>query len=559
MYTNAELVQALTIASTYAECVNFPAQHPRNTYTFTVNANTVGEGICGVQAKLADPGYFFFNTAQDYLYKTTGVFLYEVASVTIDQAGYGFTGTPVVVFEGETDGTPAAATASVVGGRLASVTVTDPGSGYRLPPRVTVYGGGGEGVQLSPVMNFLARDTLADCVEYHLHASTMQHERLGVQQVSVEASVLNQEPNTGMTNWTFAGQNAQHRDVLLVTTNQARFKESPVARGAMVSMLGRDWICIRSASHDEVVTAGSAGGNGNVGPGQFVLIPADYSRLDPANPYTGADATTSTVTLQPLSATRSLWPNLGFAKDVLDDIMSVARASATFGDPGPNEDQSTLILGVQTANPHILQQGETAEVVLYPPPVIKDAVGFPSDQDFKINAQATYVDDFTINVTLTDSSEARRVRMPAFNGDAFLSTRITVTLRNAHRTDRYGTTLTKATHNMSPGFPAFYSPQYSSSAYISLERVQAILVKVLIDDTRFPFATQHFLTSSAQGTTDVMGIVKVEDFETLGDRLVTHGSKVSRFRIALVDRFGQPHDMGANEHRLVFECMCQTT
>ena len=555
LYTNTELTQALTNASVFAECVNFPAQHPRNTYTFTVNTNAIGEAICGVQAKLTDPDYFFFGTAQDVITKTSGVLLFEVQAIEVVSPGYGFTDTPFVVIEGDTDGAPATATANLVDGRVATITITDPGSGYRRPPKVFVYGGGGDGVELRPVMNFLARDTLADCVEYHIHASVLDHDDVTIAQVPIEESVLDQSPNTGKTNWTFAGQNAQHAQVLLVTSDVTRFRNAPIARGAIVSLLGKDWICIRSASHTDVITAGSAGGNGNVGPGQFVLIPADYSRLDADNPYTAQ----TNLRVRPLSAhAQSLWGNLGFDRDILDDIMAISRASATFGAPGADETQSTLTLGIQTSNPHIVQPGETVEVVIYPPPQLKETIGFPENEDFKMNAQAEFVDEFTLDVAITESSEARRLPMPAFNGNAFISTQIKAQVRNAYRTDRFGNTLTKATHNMSPGFPAFYSPQFSSSSYISLERVQAILVQVFIDDRRLPFAAQRFLTSTANGTQDVMGLVKVEDFETLGDRAVTHPSNVRRLRIALVDRFGRPHDMGANEHRLIFECQCDT-
>lgn len=66
----------------------------------------------------------------------------EVASVTVDAGGSGYTSAPAVTFGGA-GGTGAAATATISGGAVTSIVVTAEGSGYTGSPTVGFTGGGG--------------------------------------------------------------------------------------------------------------------------------------------------------------------------------------------------------------------------------------------------------------------------------------------------------------------------------------------------------------------------------------------------------------------------------
>jgi hypothetical protein len=68
----------------------------------------------------------------------------QVTGISIQAAGgSGYTSAPTVALTG--DGTGATATATVSGGKISGFTVTNPGSGYTLPPTVVLNGGGGAG------------------------------------------------------------------------------------------------------------------------------------------------------------------------------------------------------------------------------------------------------------------------------------------------------------------------------------------------------------------------------------------------------------------------------
>jgi FtsP/CotA-like multicopper oxidase with cupredoxin domain len=72
----------------------------------------------------------------------------SVSSVTVTNGGAAYTTAPTVVFTnapGDTTGTGAAATATVINGAVTAVTVNLGGSGYTLPPLVSFTGGGGGG------------------------------------------------------------------------------------------------------------------------------------------------------------------------------------------------------------------------------------------------------------------------------------------------------------------------------------------------------------------------------------------------------------------------------
>ena len=67
-----------------------------------------------------------------------------VASVTVTNGGSGYTSEPTVVFTGG-GGTGATATASVNGGVVSTITLTNGGSGYISAPTVSFTGSGGTG------------------------------------------------------------------------------------------------------------------------------------------------------------------------------------------------------------------------------------------------------------------------------------------------------------------------------------------------------------------------------------------------------------------------------
>jgi hypothetical protein len=74
-----------------------------------------------------------------------------VASVQVTNGGSGYTSVPSVKFEGG-GGRRAAATAVLTSQVVTSINVTDPGFGYLTPPKATVEGGGGTGAVLATTL-----------------------------------------------------------------------------------------------------------------------------------------------------------------------------------------------------------------------------------------------------------------------------------------------------------------------------------------------------------------------------------------------------------------------
>ena len=62
-----------------------------------------------------------------------------MASVTITNPGTGYTSAPTVAFSAPQNagGTTATGVATITGGVVTGVTITNPGSGYTAPPTVT--------------------------------------------------------------------------------------------------------------------------------------------------------------------------------------------------------------------------------------------------------------------------------------------------------------------------------------------------------------------------------------------------------------------------------------
>jgi hypothetical protein len=78
-----------------------------------------------------------------------------VSSITIDNAGSGYTSVPTVTISGG-GGTGATATATIFNGSIQTITVTNIGANYDTVPTVTVTGGGGTGASLTAVLSFAA-------------------------------------------------------------------------------------------------------------------------------------------------------------------------------------------------------------------------------------------------------------------------------------------------------------------------------------------------------------------------------------------------------------------
>ena len=74
-----------------------------------------------------------------------------VGSVTVTNAGAGYTTVPTVAFSGG-GGTGAAATATIAGGRVSGITVTNQGANYTSAPTVAITGGGGAGATGTAVL-----------------------------------------------------------------------------------------------------------------------------------------------------------------------------------------------------------------------------------------------------------------------------------------------------------------------------------------------------------------------------------------------------------------------
>lgn len=76
-----------------------------------------------------------------------------IASITVTNGGSGYTGTPAVVITGP--GTGATATANMVGNAVSTITVNTPGSKYDNSTLITFTGGGGTLAAATPVINCL--------------------------------------------------------------------------------------------------------------------------------------------------------------------------------------------------------------------------------------------------------------------------------------------------------------------------------------------------------------------------------------------------------------------
>jgi len=93
--------------------------------------------------------------------------IYKVNAINIQNGGSGFTSTPTVTISPpDQDGRPAtvgSVSLTFFPGKglvISSVTIADPGYGYRVPPTVTVTGGGGTGANLTAELALVETDFL---------------------------------------------------------------------------------------------------------------------------------------------------------------------------------------------------------------------------------------------------------------------------------------------------------------------------------------------------------------------------------------------------------------
>lgn len=121
-------------------------------YVLSLNANgtvagmsvTAANGLSGGIGYTSSPTVTFSGGGGSDAAGTAVIMGGRLASVTVTNSGSGYTSAPTVTFSGG-GGTGAAGAATVVGGQVVSVTVTSRGSGYTSPPTVSFSGGGGAG------------------------------------------------------------------------------------------------------------------------------------------------------------------------------------------------------------------------------------------------------------------------------------------------------------------------------------------------------------------------------------------------------------------------------
>lgn len=148
-----------------------------------VNDTYVGRLIDSINSKLSRKLKYLFEPKRGYVKKvyrtnsnTVAIFnpflkAGVVDSITLDNGGSGFTGTPTVTITG--DGEDAEAEAVVSGGVVTEINILNEGSGYTVAPTVTISGGGGNGATatatISPSLDVKLgcddNNTLVDLVE----------------------------------------------------------------------------------------------------------------------------------------------------------------------------------------------------------------------------------------------------------------------------------------------------------------------------------------------------------------------------------------------------------
>ena len=140
--------------------VNFPVQHAHKTGDSIVLTGNNGGNYRGISnAVMSAPAGFSLTVVNDYTVTfSVGVNATSTGKlnssgildfVFVDAPGSGYVA-PSISFSGG-GGAGAAATANVVGGKIVSVTITNPGSGYTSTPTLTLTDASGTGAQLVPI------------------------------------------------------------------------------------------------------------------------------------------------------------------------------------------------------------------------------------------------------------------------------------------------------------------------------------------------------------------------------------------------------------------------
>ena len=118
---------------------------------FAVYNGIASENITGdrLVTKVLDEYTYCFNADSNDIAITTGPITTggQVKSVVVDNAGMNYDSEPIVTIEAPQQGTPAEAYATIdpVTKTIISITVTNKGNGYTVPPKITITGGNGLG------------------------------------------------------------------------------------------------------------------------------------------------------------------------------------------------------------------------------------------------------------------------------------------------------------------------------------------------------------------------------------------------------------------------------
>lgn len=108
-----------------------------------------GERIVG-EGSFIEGGRYYFTSHNPTVSELTSAT--TVASITVTNGGSGYTSPPTVTISGG-GGSGAAAVAKVKNGSVVKIIVTKSGSGYTSPPTVTIRGGGGSGATATAVLS----------------------------------------------------------------------------------------------------------------------------------------------------------------------------------------------------------------------------------------------------------------------------------------------------------------------------------------------------------------------------------------------------------------------
>lgn len=130
------------------------------TATISASVNSVALGYKGVG--YASQPAVIFGSSTGYGATATSTIDSGVGAITITNQGTGYTSAPTITFDNTgTNGTGAAATAYVAGGKIIKIEVTDPGSGYTSAPTISFGGPGSSAAATASLTYVVSELTLA--------------------------------------------------------------------------------------------------------------------------------------------------------------------------------------------------------------------------------------------------------------------------------------------------------------------------------------------------------------------------------------------------------------